>query len=343
LKLVQDFIASIGKADPAPCILICPHKPPRATNQSFEPFLAERAVNALIAEYTDPATKDFAFNVFYGDEAEAGEIVSVAQTYPFLASRRVVIVHNADELQTGTDAEILTAYVNSPSESTVLVLVAPTIDRRLKLFKAFEKAGEIVESPELKGAELQAWVKKEAATLKKKISPEAIHQLLERAGTSLSDVNNALTVVANFTGDRADIAEQDVLTACADVAEEQIWALTDAIAASDSKKAMHVLRQMFELGKNEFEILGTVNWLIKSTWNLANASPGDPITKLFQSKKFMPLVEKFGKERLRRAFGLIVEADLMMRSTGVDRNLVLELLVVRLAGSTPKKRPARSA
>ena len=337
---VQEFIAGIGKRPPAPLTLFMPFKAPRGSNSTFDQFLADRAISLMVDTYTDSNTKDFAFNAYHGDEADAGEIVSVARTYPFLVERRVVVVYDVDEFQMGSGTEAMLAYFAEPSESTIMLMVAPNLDRRLKLFKALEKTAELVECPELRANELTEWVRQEAARIKKKISSTAAAQLVERAGTSLSDVNNALTVVSNYVGERAEIAEKDVLAACADVAEEQIWALTDAIAGSDTANAVRVLKQMFELGKSEFEILGTVNWLIKNAYNVASAAPGDPILNLYQNKKVVPLVKKFGLERLRRAFGLIVDTDFMLRSTGVDRNLALELLVIRLAAPAQRRRAA---
>jgi len=63
----------------------------------------------------------------------------------------------------------------------------------------------------------------------KKIEYAATSEIVRRSGLHLSDVNNALNVVVSFVGDSPVIREQDVVKACADVAEEEVWTLTDAI------------------------------------------------------------------------------------------------------------------
>ena len=68
-------------------------------------------------------------------------------------------------------------------------------------------------------------------------------ELLDRAGNRLSDVNNALMLALNFSGDRDTVAADDVRSACADVAEETVWALTDAIAGKKVNVALHALHQ----------------------------------------------------------------------------------------------------
>ena len=88
----QEFIGEIGAAPPALVYLFCPGKTGKARFATFEPKLAERAVEGLVNTYVDPSLKDFAYTAFYADEADPADIVVEAQTLPFLAERRVVLV-----------------------------------------------------------------------------------------------------------------------------------------------------------------------------------------------------------------------------------------------------------
>ena len=55
---VQEFIGTLGQGSPSPVYFFCPSKPPRARNASWEPFLAERAVERFVETYVDPGMKD---------------------------------------------------------------------------------------------------------------------------------------------------------------------------------------------------------------------------------------------------------------------------------------------
>lgn len=334
---VQEFMRGIGSAAPAPVYLFCPFKGPKAKSATFEPFLAERAVQRFVAAHVDPSLKDLCYSMYFADEADPADIVMTAETMPFLAERRVIVVHNAEHYDSASASARLLAYLDTPSESTVLLLVASRVDKRSKFYKACERTGVLVECGELREAEVGAWVRAEADALGKKIETDAVHQLVARTGTRLGDVFNAVTLVSNYVGASDTIRAADVTASCADVAEEEVWALTDAIASSDTGEALGALRRILELGKDPSEIMGTVNWLLKTAYSVAvESSAVNP----YVAKKVAPLSRKLGVAKLRSAFRLCIQTELMLRSTGVDRALALELLVIRLAAPMPRRKSA---
>lgn len=336
----QELLSKFDAASAAPVYLFCPGKSPRAKAPTFEPLLAERSVDRITEATVDPANRDFAFAAYYADETAAKEIVLDAQTLPFLADRRVILVRHAERYGSESAAGPLLDYLASPNESTILLLIANKVDKRTKFYKACAKSGAIVECPAMNQGEVLQWVQGEAKARGRTIGLDAVRALVDRAGTHLSDVDNALTNVINFVGENdAPITAEDVNTACADVAEEEIWALTDAIAASRPGEALTALRRLSDLGKHPDEIIGTINWLLKSAYAVAIA-PGEPNISRFVAQKVTPLTQKLGTAKLRSAFALCTDTQFMMRSTGVDSGLALELLVVKLAAPMPRRRSA---
>lgn len=282
--------------------------------------------------------RDLCFNAYYADETDSAEIVSVAQTFPFLAERRVVLVSNAELYESEAQAAPILYYLEHPSESTVLILVASKLDRRKNFYRICEKRAVIVECPELRDAEAKQWARREIEARNKDIEGAALEQLIARTGTRLGDVNNAVSLVCNYVGDAKTVRAPDVAAACSDVSEEEIWTLTDAIAASDTNKAIYALRDIMDQGKSEFEVLGSINWLLKTAYMVTLPKSGR-VKSSFLADKVRPLAEKLGREKFRDAFRLLMDTEIMFRTTGVDRALALELLVVKLAA--PRRTPAR--
>ncbi len=331
-----EFLQRIDDEPVRPLYLLCPYKTERRKHPSYEPLLAQRVAEKLTKRLVTPETRDLAFASFHADEADIHEIIETAETYPFLAERRVVLVNEAQHFEKGPASGPLISYLEAPAETAVMILVASAVDRRSKLYKACEKQGLIIGCEELRSNELHEWIQQEVKAEGKQIEAAAVKELATRAGSRLSDVENAIRLVCNYVGENGKIRAEDVAAACADVAEEEVWAMTDAIAASDTAKALRCLRQLMELGKSEMEIMGTINWLLKTAYYVA-ASPPDRRVPSFQAEKVRPLVRKLGVRKLRDAFRLCIEAELMLRSTGVDRTLALELLVVKLAA--PRRQP----
>jgi len=335
---VQEFLQHIENTMPGPVTLFCPDKAPRGRDVTYEPLLAERAIERVVARYLDPDAKDMAYSAYFADETEPAEIVSEAETLPFLSERRIVVVRRAERYVAESACKPLLAYIDNPCESTLLLLVAESIDKRCKFYRACDTAGGVVTCPQLQDGEVKLWIREEVKLRGKKIQPVAVDALFGRAGKRLGDVNNAIQVVCNFVGARTDIGAEDVETACADVAEEQVWTLTDAIAASDTNAAVRALRDLLDMGMNEFQIMGSVNWLLKTAHAIAANSPGLSRLNKFVVRKTTPLARKFGPEKIRRAFSLCMDTEILLRSTHVDRALALELLVVKLAAPTKTRR-----
>lgn len=336
---VNELLQNPGPGGIPPVLLFCPGKSgPRARDATFEPVLAERAAEAVVNACLDPSLRDLAYSVYYADETTPDEVVMEARTLPFLAERRVVLVRHAEAyLKAESRLSALMAYLEAPSESTVLMLVAASVDRRQRFFKLCGKAGAVVECPQLSAREVEDYIRDEAARRDKRIERGAIRELQQRAGTRLGDVNNALAVVATYVGAEETIREADVLAACSDVAEEEVWTLTDAIAASDTASALQALRKLLDLGKHPDEIMGTINWLLKSAYTTLVPGSRQKLSP-FVAKKVAPLAEKLGREKMRDAFALCTSTHFLMRSTGVNPQLALELLVVKLAA--PRRKAA---
>ena len=341
---VGQFIDSIGKGAPPRVVLFCPGKAPFG-REEWEPVLVDAALKRLFEAYVDPSLQDMAYSVFYADETSPAEIAEEARTFPFLAERRLIIVRNTERynMMSGdknSPLAPLVSYIEDPADTTVLALVAPQIDRRKRFYKACEKGAVVVECPQLDDGALRQWVQREVAARKVRIDGDAVRELLDRAGSRLSDVQNALSLVINYAGGQGAITEADVRAACADVAEETVWALTDAIADSDAKRALSLLHQLIALNRAPEEILGTVNWLVENAYR-AMPETQAPAPKPFVANKVVKLGQALGLAKLKQAMALCTRTNFSMRETGADRNLILEMLVIKLSsGGTAKRRAA---
>jgi len=336
-----DFIKSIdGDNITLPqVILIGPGKGGFNTDP-FEPLLAERATQSIIQKYVDPSMRDLCLSIYYADETSPGEIAMEAQTLPFLVERRVVVVRNAERYyqMSGEKRSPLAAllyYLKSPNPSTLLVLVSAKVDKRVKFHKACLDAGLHIECPQLTDSQLKSWVRNEAGSRGKKIDANAVDILLERTGHRLGDVVNSIGLVASYVGNNNEIKIADVNAACADVAEETVWNMTDAIAESNTASALQALYQLLQYGKSPDEIMGTINWLLESAYKACPESSLNNKSQ-FVTNNVTPLVRKWGIAKIIDALALSTDTHFMIRSTGVDQKLALELLVLKLAA--PRKR-----
>ncbi|HOJ33226.1 MAG TPA: DNA polymerase III subunit delta [Candidatus Hydrogenedentes bacterium] len=337
----QDFLAAIETQEVQPFYLFCPCKSPSGRTESFEPLLAQEVIQCAVDRFVEPSLRDLAYSVFYADEADPRDIAGTANTVPFLSEKRLVVVQRAEAYLSENTAKPILHYLENPAETTLLIFVANQIDRRSKFYKFFDKAGTVVECGELKKSEIASWARGKINSQGKSITPEALEKLVDRSGTRLSDIYNSIQIVCAYVGENEKIQLSDVETACSSVRDEEIWALTDAIAASDTSRALRVLHEILDAGTHEMQILGSINWLLESAYALAANNTSSKKLHSFAAEKIRPLARKIPLKKFPAAFSLCMETDLMLRTTGTNKTLAylaLELLIVKL--SAPRTRAA---
>lgn len=334
---IVEFIKMVGVKPLPRVMLFIPGKNPKTKKETYEPFLVEEALEKVINAYVDPSLKDLSFSSFYAEETAPGAVVEEARTLPFLAERRVVLVRNANVyMNMASDkrspVQPLLQFLEAPPETSLLVMVCPEVNRIKPLYKLSEKNGVVIECHQLGRVEYNDWIRDQAAKNGKTINSRAITLLVERVGTKMSDMNNALSLVCNFVQSGNTITEADVLAASADVAEATVWALTDAIAASDPAGALKELHELLAMNKSPDEILGILNWLLESTYR-AHPDTTLKLDKEFLARKVAPLTRKFSPSRLAAAMAMCTKTHFALRTTGTDTKLLLELLIIKLAHS----------
>ncbi len=317
------------------CLLFCPSV--SAKKESYEPFLIEEAVNILIKKYIPEGEETIGVKTYYADDSTLEEIVEECKTLPFFTPQKVIIVrkfelYDKEFKKKDKNIAMLIDYLENPVDSTLLICIAQSIDPRKDLYKAFEKVKGVVEAPNLTTNEIKEWIQKKVADANKKISPSALEELIARTGTSLTEINNALNILLNYTANKNKIEMEDVLYSCADVAEESIWTLTDAIAMSDMGRAWEVLNDLLNQGKSAPEIIGIIHWLLENAYKTTSVSEDKPRSSYVENK-VAPLAKRLGVKKLIQAMNLCNEVTAQMRQSGADERLALELLVLKLSHS----------
>lgn len=147
---------------------------------------------------------DRVFNqtVVYGKDVKVRDVIHEASQYPMMAERRVVILKEAQELNTAASAggdkehfQDFAQYAEHLQESTILVICYKygKVDGRSKLPKAIEKAGGVVfESPKLWDNQIPAWIMSYVASQGLSIDQSAAELLAEYIGTKLTNIVTAI-------------------------------------------------------------------------------------------------------------------------------------------------------
>lgn len=176
---------------------------------------------------------------------EPGQLISSAQTMPFCADFRLVIVNGAGELAKPV-SEAVVSYLADPNPQCVLCLVAEKLAKNTRLYKAVAKVGphSVIDCAPLKRWELPSYVVKLAQKRGLSMDNAAAQELVERVGESTVALDNQIATLAQLVGDADRIILADVEANVAQIAEVSPWAFADAVCERNAPRAMEMLNLM---------------------------------------------------------------------------------------------------
>ena len=158
-----------------------------------EPYYIDSVLTALTSKLVDEASRDFDYTLFFGKEAQASEIIETAKRYPMMSKFNLVVVKEAQQLPPAAFDE-LAAYVAQPTQQSIVVLchMHKAFDKRKKLYKAVENAGEVLTVKPLYDNQIPQWISQHAKSMQLDLTPTAVELLSTYVGANLSRLSSEL-------------------------------------------------------------------------------------------------------------------------------------------------------
>jgi DNA polymerase-3 subunit delta len=300
-----------------------------------EALLRDDALAAIRAVALAGAPEDFNLDRLDAAATTPAELGDALGTLPVLATRRLVVLRDADAKSPAAQktaaalAELVPALASRAD--TTLVVTAASVDRRARWVRAFVEAEALVECEAPRSArELAAFVRAEARRQQVPLETGVAERLVERIGPQLYVLRQEIAKAALLAGEGARVTAEHVERATSDVAEEKIWDLTDAIGEGRTGDALGVLSRLLRSGAPHAVLLGSLashfRRLLRTRHGVAPAGPPFVVRKLeAQARRYAP-------PRLQACLSAIHEADLVLKGRGnVPPELALEWLVIGLS------------
>ena len=140
------------------------------------------------AIFPDGDTVNYAY--YEGKGINPGELIDLAETMPFFAKRRLIVVENSGFFKNATPD--LADYIKTMPDTACFLFVENEADKRGKMYKAVKSKGRVVEMARQDEKTLLYWV---AGNVKKegyKIKEQTARYLLSTAGTDMENLEKEL-------------------------------------------------------------------------------------------------------------------------------------------------------
>lgn len=302
-----------------------------------ETFLIDEAKKALIQLILGENLSEFNKDVFFGSETSPQEIQRALETLPLMAPKRVVIVNNIDSMKT-KELEVLKPLIEKPIDTSVLILLAQTIDLRKSFFKLFQSKGMVIKFDRVSEKDLPVWIE----TLTKKegvsIQRDASELLQHIVGPHLLEMQNEIKKVAQFIGSRKQIQRSDIEYVVSDTRVESIFQLMNAVGLRDRTNALIHLNKLLKHGENVFGILGLMarhfRILLAIHEGLRFGFSKSQLcsqTKLpmFFLPKYIDQSRKWNSHQLETFHKLLLDTDQILKISPVRQHLWMENLIIK--------------
>ena len=324
--------------------------PPVHLLRGADPVLVADETRRLVTELVGDADRTLAVDEFSGVEFPLAAAIDAANTPPFLTDRRVVVVRNAARFSKTDDVGPLISYLESPLETSALVVVwekAPdqtqlaTVPK--KLADAIKAAGGVVVATDPpSGRARDDWVAEQLASGPVQLDGRARSLVSDRLGDDVSELGGLLNRLAGAYGEGAHLGVDDVEPFLGQAGSVPPWELTDAIDRGDTAVALDRLHRMLGAGeRHSLQLMATLQGHYGRMLRLDGApvqSEREAADLLgmkgstFPAKKALAQTRKLGHHGVVRAMTLLAEADLDLRGAKAwPPELVLEVLVARLS------------
>lgn len=284
----QIFLEEIEKGLPSHAYLL----------YASEEFLHREAIEA-IKGIIPVEERDFNLHIFdvsLSGREELGQILDVANTFPFFRRRRFLILENLQGISE-LGLKILGSYTLNPSPDSVLIMLYKGTLKK-ELTESLKKTKFI--ALDMKETEIPYWLKQRARTSGVEISYEVAYYLVELLGPDIGILSAEIEKISLIG--KEQIGVEDIADIVAGGGNYNLFDLVDALCEKDANRVFKIYRTLRETVE-DYNLIGVLNW------------------------QYGRLVDKTN-EYLFSVFELLSNADIDIKSSG--RAFPIEYLLVKL-------------
>lgn len=268
-------------------------------------------------------------------DPQVDDIVASLNTFPMGAEFRLVILTNCDKLPKAM-SEPLVEYFANPSPTTVCLVVATTLAKNTRLYKAIKKLGDkaIIDCAPKKTWEMPPQVVKMAAAHGKAMGLPAAEALVARSGENTRMLDNELKKLASMvTGSEITLA--DIERHVMRTAEVKPWELLNAVAARDLVRSLELLK--LQPAKSEVRLWSLLVTRLREliiAKSLDTRGQGSQLATTlgvqgWQVKNHLSWARRWRMDELLEALSQAIEVELALKGSR-DSELALRMWVISM-------------
>ncbi len=281
------------------------------------------------------------FSLFEGKDISCQDIIGAADTMPFFAERRLVIVEDSGFFK--KEAESIVEYMSEIPDTTTIIFAETQVDKRNRLYKKVKDVGHVAEFTRQSEAELKKWIVRFLNNSGKRISNQALQMFLDMVGDDMENIVHELEKLIAYIGDKTDIYPEDVDNICTKQVVGRIFDMVGSVALGNQSEALRLYYDLLANREPAMRILRLIsnqfNQLLQvKDLQLKGLDKGEIAVKLGKSPyivgKLLDQSRRFKMSELKKNVELCTTSEEDIKRGFITDTMAVELLIVE--GSSRK-------
>ncbi|MCR5355631.1 MAG: DNA polymerase III subunit delta [Lachnospiraceae bacterium] len=273
---------------------------------------------------------------FEGKDINVGEIIDLAETLPFFAERRVIVIQDSDLFKSSNDA--FADYLKNIQETTAIVCVETNVDKRNKAFKAIKDIGFVEEETMPNEHILQTWIMGNAKREGKKMTNDAWNEFLNRTGDNMDHMDREFKKLISYCYESDTINKEDVEAICTKQVETKIFDMINAIASKKLDVVMDLYHDMLSAKEPPMRILFMIVRQFNQMYVMKDLAANGITNREIASKMKMSdyIVRKnfeaakgFKVDQIRSLLEDAADTEWRVKTGQLDEQLAVEMLMIQ--------------
>ena len=276
------------------------------------------------------------FSAFEGKSINPKEIIDLAETLPFFADRRVILIENSGFFKNA--CEELAEYLPQVAPATHFIFVEDEVDKRSKMYKAAKASGRIVEFLPQTEELLTRWILGRLKREGKNITGSVMQLFLTKTGTDMGNIDRELEKLLCYTLDRDVITAEDVEAVVTEQTTNKIFEMVNAVAEHNQRRALDLYYDLLTLKEPPMRIMFLISRQFQILFHIRDmAAKGlDQQTMAkkagippFAVRKNVSQAKGFTMEQLKQALCEGAELEEAVKTGRMDDQMAVELFLMK--------------
>lgn len=284
------------------------------------------------------------YSYFEDKKLDVKSLLSAADTMPFFADRRLIIVENSGFFKSAND-EIVELVKNMP-EYLMLVFVEDEVDKRSRLYKAVNENGYISEMKFQDAGVLAKWIAGMLKNDNKFMGRQALELFLAKTGTQMDNIKCELEKLVSYAIEREEITAADVEEVCTTQTTSRIFDMITSISMKDQKKALELYYDLLLLKEppmrimylitRQFNMMLQVKDLVNAGIDNSNIAKTLAIAP-FLVGKYIAQARSFSIAEIKNALEDFADTEESVKTGRLDDKMGVELIIIKYSTRNEKK------